>query len=182
MQTPNLRSHFIKKLASENANQNLFFSPYSISSAFAMAWEGAKGNTAKEIAVAMKFFGHVKTNEAVHAGMGTLNQRFNQEGKPYQLSIANALWGEKTFPFLKSYIDALEKPYGTALFPADFIGNANGERVRINGWVEKKTNNLIKNLLPFRKFRHRHPAGFDKCHLLQRKLDRSIREKENLSV
>ncbi len=139
-----------QQLSKENEGKNIFFSPYSISSAFAITWEGAKGNTANEMASTLKFSDYVKTNSAVHAGLGALNLKYNQPNKPYQLAVANALWGEKTFPFLDSYLEALAKPYGTVLFPANFKGDADTERKRINEWVEGQTNNRIKDLLPER--------------------------------
>jgi serpin B len=68
---------------------------------------------------------------------------------PTQITVANALWGEKTYPFKQTYIDRVSGFYGTgALQPADFKGAFDAERVRVNTWVEKITRERIKDLLP----------------------------------
>ena len=67
----------------------------------------------------------------------------------YEIRVANALWGEKSYDFQKSYMDTIHKFYRTGgLFPVDFKGNFNGERLKINAWVEEQTNQRIKDLLP----------------------------------
>ncbi len=68
---------------------------------------------------------------------------------PTQITVANALWGEKTYPFKQAYIDRVSGFYGTGVLqPADFKGAFDAERVRINTWVEKITRERIKDLLP----------------------------------
>ncbi len=68
---------------------------------------------------------------------------------PYELRTANALWGEKSYPFEKSYVDIANEFYGTgAVTPMDFRGNFEGARKEINDWVEAQTNNRIKELMP----------------------------------
>jgi serine protease inhibitor len=74
---------------------------------------------------------------------------------PTQITVANALWGEKTYPFKQMYIDHVSGFYGTdALHPADFKGAFDAERVRINTWVEEITRERIKNLLPAGSLNH----------------------------
>src|SRR5262245_48144300 len=53
---------------------NLFLSPYSISSAVAMVQAGARGETAREIAAALRF---PQENERLMAGFGKLNRQIN---------------------------------------------------------------------------------------------------------
>ncbi|MDX1565982.1 MAG: serpin family protein, partial [Phycisphaeraceae bacterium] len=150
-----------RKLAEEkgNADKNLFFSPYSISSALTMVAEGARGQTAREMGSVLGFPKAALRVGAdaqsipwrtalIHSGQGELNRRFNREKKPYKLHVANALWGEQTYRFRPAYLAALKEPYGAALHPADFSGNVDGERQRINQWVEQQTSGRIKKLIP----------------------------------
>jgi serine protease inhibitor len=66
-----------------------------------------------------------------------------------QITIANSLWGETTYPFRQIYIDRVSKFYGMdALRSADFKGAFDTERMRINTWVEEITRDRIKDLLP----------------------------------
>jgi serine protease inhibitor len=67
----------------------------------------------------------------------------------YEIRVANALWGEKTYPFKQSYLDAIAKYHESGgAFPVDFVKNAEGSRKRINAWVEKQTRDRIKDLIP----------------------------------
>ncbi|MDH3582902.1 MAG: serpin family protein [Phycisphaerae bacterium] len=146
-----------RQLAKANPKGNLFFSPYSISSALAMTWEGARGKTATQMAQALNFPGHRPGTtyphgtwkaEQMHQVFGELNKLLNKPAKHHRLSVANALWGEQTFPFRPQFLKALEKPYGAGLFPTDFLQAAEAERVRINRWVEEQTAKRIRDLLP----------------------------------
>ena len=66
----------------------------------------------------------------------------------YELRVANALWAEKTYPFSPAYLTTIHNYYGTGgAFPVDFKGNPEGERQKINAWVEQQTNQRIRDLL-----------------------------------
>jgi len=125
---------------------NLFFSPYSISAALAMTYAGAKGDTEKQMAETLHFT--LKEGE-LHASFSELQRRLNEGGKKgcYELSIANALWRQKGYAFLKEFTDLLEKNYGAGLDEVDFKKAAETARQTINQWVEKKTGNKIRELL-----------------------------------
>ena len=72
-----------------------------------------------------------------------------QELDSYELLVANALWGEKTFPFEQNFIETLASFYQTGgFFPADFIHDFEAERKRINAWSAKQTRGRIKEVLP----------------------------------
>jgi serine protease inhibitor len=77
-----------------------------------------------------------------------INKMQSEHGQ-FELSVANALWGEKTYPFKKTYLDAVNRYYRTGgLFPVDFRNDYEGARKEINGWVEKQTHDRIKDLIP----------------------------------
>lgn len=80
---------------------------------------------------------------AVAHELNTLRQQIEQ----YELRIANALWGEQTFPFRQPFVATLQDAYGAAAVPVDFIHNPEGARIHINEWVEKQTNERIKDVL-----------------------------------
>jgi serine protease inhibitor len=68
---------------------------------------------------------------------------------PCELHVANALYGEKTYPLDQDYLDTINRFYGTgAVMQADFVNNFDAERQRINGWVETRTKSRITNLFP----------------------------------
>lgn len=68
--------------------------------------------------------------------------------EPYQLTIANALWCDKSFKLRPQFLDPIEKFHHGASFSSDFQAQFENERERINGWVSNNTNKRIQNLLP----------------------------------
>jgi|AntAceMinimDraft_16_1070373.scaffolds.fasta_scaffold00683_1 serpin B len=124
---------------------NIFFSPYSISSALAMTYEGARGQTAEEMRSVFYFPDNDDLRRTEYAGM---IDEINKEGKEHQLQTANALWAEKDYKFLDEYFNIVEENYGGKVTNLDFKKNAENARITINNWVEEKTNDKIKDLIP----------------------------------
>ena len=124
---------------------NLFVSPYSISTALAMTYAGARGETEAQMAKVL----HLNLpQDRLHPAMGALVQELNARGKgKYQLIVANALWGQKGYPFLQSFLGLNGKYYGAGLEQVDFVRDRNGSRKTINRWVEEQTQDKIKDLL-----------------------------------
>jgi serpin B len=128
---------------------NLFLSPYSISSALAMTYAGARGQTADEMAATLKFPADwLAQADRIHAAFARLNADLNAEGKPYELTVANRLWGQTGYGFLPTFLGLLGKHYGAGLEEVDFARNTEGARKTINTWVEKQTRDKIKDLIP----------------------------------
>jgi serine protease inhibitor len=108
----------------------------------------AANQRAAELARAGKFAEQEKAARQSQALAAELNKLQSEYGQ-YELRVANALWGEKTYPFKQSYIDTIHKYYRTGgLFPVDFRNDYEGARRRINAWVEEQTANRIKDLIP----------------------------------
>jgi serpin B len=124
---------------------NLFFSPESISTAFAMAYAGARGSTASQMAAALHF---TLPPNKLHPAMGALLTSFNAEHAGYKLRVADALWAEKDFTFLDDFVKLTASDYGAGFNRVDFKGAPEQARATINQWVEQKTEDKIKDLLP----------------------------------
>jgi len=123
---------------------NIFFSPYSISTALAMTYEGARGQTAEE----MKNVFHFPDEGVRRPGFARLYNEINKKDKKYQLSTANALWAQQDYKFLDQYFSTIERYYDGDVTNLDFKGETEKSRITINNWVEDQTNNKIKNLIP----------------------------------
>jgi serpin B len=123
---------------------NLFFSPESISTALAMAYAGARGETASEMAKTLHF---TLPPERLHPAMGALLRELNAPQEGYQLSVANALWAQLGYTFLDDFLKLLKTDYGAGLNQVDFKGSSETVRETINRWVEQKTQDKIKDLL-----------------------------------
>ena len=126
---------------------NLFVSPYSISTALAMTYAGARGNTEAQMAKVLHF---ALGQDALHGQFRTLEATLNPASKKrgYELSVANALWGDQGYKFLDAFLAVVKDNYGGNLRRLDFRGATEAARQRINAWVEEKTNGKIKDLIP----------------------------------
>ena len=136
-----------KYLADGNASGNLFYSPASLLIALAMTSYGARGNTAAEI---MKVL-HVASvsspdlNKSMKKFIDTLNGASDESNK---LLTANRLFVEKSFEILKAFKEGTREFYDAELALVDYITNVEKAREEINRWVEEKTNDKIKDLIP----------------------------------
>jgi len=129
----------------EDVEGNIFFSPYSISVALAMTYEGAKGETAEE----MQSVFHFPEDEDIRRpSFAKIYNLVNKKNKKYELHTANALWAQKDYKFLDEYINAIKKYYVGKVTNVDFVNATENARLTINKWVEEQTNNKIKDLIP----------------------------------
>jgi serpin B len=136
-----------REIATDNATGggNIFFSPFSISSALALTYEGARGTTADEIRSVFYF---PVNDTSRREGFASINAGINQGNAGYTLSTANALWAEKTSVFLPGYTSIAQQYYSANTTNLDFVGEPDASRQTINDWVAAKTNNKIQDLLP----------------------------------
>ncbi len=128
---------------------NLVYSPYSISTALAMAYAGARGETEAQMSRALHY---VLPQEQLHPAFNLLDQTLTDPGDgddDFQLSVANSLWGQEQYPFLPDFLDLLARNYGAGIHLVDFTSDDSRETARqaINAWVSQQTNARIKNLL-----------------------------------
>jgi serpin B len=142
---------------------SLFLSPFSIETALAMTGAGARGKTLDEMEKVL----HLPKDP--HAGLGELAARLSGPvireprayplqgplpkgvdpvpGKrPYELSVANAIWAQKGFPWEKAFLTLTRTHYGAGTVEVDFA-ESEAARERINAWVEKETREKIKELI-----------------------------------
>jgi len=128
---------------------NLFLSPYSIASALSMTWAGARGETATEMAETLALPAAWRTEpERIHAAFGHLTGSLNDPKAAYELTVANALWGQKGYGFRADFLGLVDESYGAGLREVDFAGNTEAARRTINAWVEEETREKIKDLIP----------------------------------
>jgi serpin B len=123
--------------------KNVFFSPYSVHTALAMTATGAKGATRDQMVQAL----HLPAAGATVLSAGDIGRYYNHPRQNFELSVANALWGRKGFPWRAEWISAQNERFGAGFQEADFRNNPDAERERINKWVEEQTRNRIKELL-----------------------------------
>jgi len=132
---------------------NLFYSPYSISLALAMTYAGASGETAQQMADTLHF---ALSPDALHPAFNSLDIELGQrgegaegaDGEGFRLNIVNAIWGQKDYQFLTTFLDVLAENYGAGLRLLDFINTPEESRITINNWVSDQTEGRIEDLIP----------------------------------
>jgi serpin B len=132
--------------AAAGGSGNMFLSPFSVSTALAMAYAGTRGDTASQMASVLHLSGDPAT---VAQDFGTLLTDLNSAGQSnYALSVADALWGQQGLQFLSQFLNTLQTDYGGGLNQVDFKDQAEAVRQTINTWVAQHTNDKIQNLFP----------------------------------
>uniref|UniRef100_A0A8D2EGS2 Serpin B6 n=1 Tax=Theropithecus gelada TaxID=9565 RepID=A0A8D2EGS2_THEGE len=139
--------NLLKKLGENNSN-NIFFSPMSMSSALAMVFMGAKGNTAAQMSQALSFSKIGGEDGDIHESFQSLLTEINRTGTHYLLRTANQLFGEKSYDFLSCFTDSCSKFYQAKIENLDFVKDTETCRRHINAWVADKTEGKITEVLP----------------------------------
>jgi serpin B len=125
---------------------NLFLSPYSVSSALAMVYAGARGETAAQ----METVFHLAGQDATHPAFAYLREKLNalSSTQTLELEVANSLWSQVDHPFRMDYLAVVQEFYGGEAFPVDFKADTESVRQAINAWAEEQTRGRIGNLVP----------------------------------
>jgi len=132
-----------KKL--NRGDKNVFFSPFSIETALAMALEGARGSTESEMLSVLHL---PKDAEKRRTAFKLVLSGLKKPNKEFELYAANAIWPQKDYPFLSSYIDVVKDYCGNDVVALDYKTKTEESRKTINAWVENKTKDKIKELIP----------------------------------
>jgi serpin B len=129
----------------EQQDNNIFFSPYSISTALAMTYAGAKEQTESEMAEVLRFG---MTQQRVHRTFGVLAKSLQKRGnhEDNEFTLANALWIQKGFELLSGFQYTISENYGENLFDIEF-SEPEDARAMINDWIEEQTRDKIKELI-----------------------------------
>lgn len=125
-------------------DKNYMVSPFSLKMAMSLAANGADGTTKDEILTA---FG-IDNLDSYNTAAKELIERYEGTSS-VKLNVANSIWlnkdvAGKDIKFTDEYKKLVSEYYKGTASEED----AKNIAMKINSWVEKKTNNKIKNLLP----------------------------------
>lgn len=152
----------LELLARSGTDANGLLSPYSIQAALAMTWAGASGRTHEEMRQVL----HYPLEEsALHDSMAALREALEsaaartvriaelaresgRDGDPLTLSVANRLFGQSGYAFRRPFLDLTRERYGAPFEAVDFESHPDRERRLINRWVEERTRDRIRELIP----------------------------------
>jgi serpin B len=158
--TPALQSGDLETLVADNGRfawalyqavratpGNLTFSPASLSIGLAMAYGGAQGATADQMAATLRFS---LPAERLHRAFDALDLALatppgQDPGFP-QLTLANAVWVQSGARPVPAYLDLLAESYGAGVHIVDFAAAPEAARAAMNQWVSDETSGNIPEL------------------------------------
>ncbi|XP_037569285.1 intracellular coagulation inhibitor 1 isoform X2 [Dermacentor silvarum] len=132
-------------LLSGSQRDNVFYSPYSVTTALAMVYAGADGTTLRELHESLSY-NLVRLAQDKVLSAHAEHNRLLLAPSNSTLKIANAaVVGNKLNP-LPGYVKALKDGFGAELLKVDFIGAGQAAVNVINSWVNQKTQHKISTL------------------------------------
>ena len=123
-------------------DQNIFFSPLSIFTAFAIAYEGAVQDTATQM---QQTFGFESDDKKRHTKIADMMSGLDHKEDWYKLNVANALWVKENYTIKQDYLDTAKSHYSSTVENVNFATDDGINK--INGWVKEKTNDKIQDIL-----------------------------------
>ncbi|HWB55138.1 MAG TPA: serpin family protein [Tepidisphaeraceae bacterium] len=127
---------------------NLFFSPYSIESALGMAYVGARGNTAKQMAQTQ----HISDlDKPLSQSLRVLSSQLHEQSmahgwQTYELECANGFWMQQGLSFNRDFVHILQRDFDATPCQVDFH-SAVSAADEINQWVSSNTHGKIPTII-----------------------------------
>lgn len=133
----------LNELATNKEEPNIFFSPFSIHSALSMTYNGAEGDTQKEMAEVL----HVNSYQQadINRAYASFLNRTLERDYDATLNIGNSLWLKQGYPFLEDFVTKTEDYYLAKVSEMDFSDPKTANV--INRWVKQKTNGKIEEMI-----------------------------------
>ncbi len=131
------------KLAAKKPDSNIVISPYSVSTALSMAYNGAGSKTKAEMQNVLDYSG--LSDEAINQQNSSLYKSLMHVNPSSELTVANAMFANKNFEFVKAFMDNNQKYYGAKLETLDFADLSTVNK--INNWVKDNTKSKIPSIL-----------------------------------
>lgn len=137
--------HLLKVLPSL-PNENVFFSPYSLSTALGMVFLGARGDTLEELSQGLGYKALSLSESDVREAFALQNNRLQAHARQAGLDVANSAAVQQGLDVIDTYYDALNRTFNAHVFNVDFEGNGQQAVDTINEWVKQATRNKIDKL------------------------------------
>jgi serpin B len=131
------------KLLAEETNPNIFISPFSISTALAMTYNGAARATKEEMAAALEFSG--LELDKINSDFNKLISLIEKTDEEIKIKIANSIWKREELVVLQDFLDRNEKYFNSEIKSLDLDDPA--APAIINKWIEDNTEGKIDKMI-----------------------------------
>lgn len=130
-------------LAESAEDENIIISPLSVSVALSMTLNGASGQTREDMLATLGISG--LPDDEINQAYRDLAEALLEVDRRVNIQIANSVWIEEDFSPKKTFIHVLKEYYNADTGEFDILDP--GAPALVNGWIEDKTNGLIKNMI-----------------------------------
>lgn len=134
----------LQQIAETQPGENIFISPFSVSSALQMVASGAVGETKTQMESVLQTV-DVPSGQ-LNAACKNLNQSLTAP-RDAVLTLANSIWYQKEAPLKPAFVDTNKKFFGAELAGVDFKNPVSAQT--INGWADKNTRGKIRDIVSF---------------------------------
>ena len=127
----------------KDEDNNFMISPFSLSMALAMTWNGAGGTTKEVMRNTLKLGDY--SDDEVNGYYKKLKEALLKTDPTTKLSIANSIWTNQFVPIKSTFIKTNEEFFDATIQSVNF-----GDPLTvglINKWASDNTNNLVKKVL-----------------------------------
>ncbi|MCQ7614237.1 hypothetical protein NP188_24430 [Salmonella enterica] len=135
-----------RELAHQFNSTNIFFSPVSVATAFAMLSLGTKGSTHTQLLEGLSFNLTQTTEPEIHEGFQHLLRTLNKPSNELQLTAGNGLFVDSSLKLVEKFLEDVKNLYHSEAFSVDF-GDSEEAKKTINNFVEKGTQGKIVDLV-----------------------------------
>ncbi|HEY7181390.1 MAG TPA: serpin family protein [Blastocatellia bacterium] len=132
-----------QQLLRQAANENVFFSPLSVTVALGMTYNGAAGETKTGMARALKIEGMSLAD--LNRASAELLKALKSSDPKIELAVANSLWTRGGMRFNEDFLERARQFYGAEISPLDF--NNPQSAATINRWVSGATKGKIGRII-----------------------------------
>ncbi len=139
----NFAFELFSQLNSTHEDDNMFISPFSVSTALSMTLNGANGETQTAMMEALELedLSVAEVNEAYKE----LSSMLLSMDQKVTIEVANSVWYKDILNIKEAFEQILLESYDAEVKSADFEDPATVNA--INSWIENKTNDKIKDML-----------------------------------
>ncbi|XP_054423057.1 alpha-1-antitrypsin [Pteronotus mesoamericanus] len=133
--------------ASRQSNAtNIFFSPVSIVTAFALLSLGAKGDTHTQVLEGAGFNLTERAEADIHKGFQSLLRTLNRPDDQLQLTTGNGLFIDESAKLVAKFLEDIKTLYHSEAISTNFKDSEKAKK-EINDYVEKGTQGKIVDLV-----------------------------------
>ena len=143
--------HKILRNDEQFKDQNLFYSPSSLSTALAMTSMGTRGNTAVQMAKGLHWEG-MSRYQLRSEEQDFLDALLEINTASSELLTANRLFLQKNFSLVQEFVEGTKTFFHSEIALVDYQTDPDSAKKEVNDWVEEKTKQKIKNLIAEKVF------------------------------